>query len=227
MKRWWKPTAHWRTPWRSVRAGSSAPYQRSSTTSWHAARVVLAAVEQRHRRVEPTTSRRRRRRILVLVVGRRALASRREEAAAAAEVGVAGPAASAAVQAVYVQRRGTGGAQLSRWWSQTGRERRRGRGHHGGGGGREAGVDARRRAGHGDGMQGSLGASRRVLSCRVWPPYHWLAAESAKYLASRAVFLFLYFLFSFFTKIYFRFGNLQEYIPAALLPGTAGRQGHF
>jgi len=30
---------------------------------------------------------------------------------------------------------------------------------------------------------------------------------------------FFYFLFSFFTKIYFRFGNLQEYIPAAPLPG--------
>ena len=27
------------------------------------------------------------------------------------------------------------------------------------------------------------------------------------------------FLFSFFTKIYFRFGNLQEYTPAAQLPG--------
>ena len=36
-----------------------------------------------------------------------------------------------------------------------------------------------------------------------------------------AVFLFLYFLFSFFTKIYFRFGNLQKYTPAAQLP--AGR----
>ena len=35
-----------------------------------------------------------------------------------------------------------------------------------------------------------------------------------------AVFLFLYFLFSFFTKIYFRFGNLQEYTPAAPLPGV-------
>jgi len=34
-----------------------------------------------------------------------------------------------------------------------------------------------------------------------------------------AVFLFLYFLFSFFTKIYFRFGNLQEYTPAAPLQG--------
>ena len=28
-----------------------------------------------------------------------------------------------------------------------------------------------------------------------------------------SVFLFLYFLFLFFTKIYFRFGNLQEYTP--------------
>ena len=37
--------------------------------------------------------------------------------------------------------------------------------------------------------------------------------------AVMAVFLFLYFLFSFFTKIYFRFGNLQEYTPAAPLPG--------
>ena len=32
-------------------------------------------------------------------------------------------------------------------------------------------------------------------------------------------FLFFYFLFLFFTKIYFRFRNLQEYTPAAPLPG--------
>ena len=32
-------------------------------------------------------------------------------------------------------------------------------------------------------------------------------------------FLFFYFLFLFFTKIYFRFGNLQKYTPAARLPG--------
>ena len=35
----------------------------------------------------------------------------------------------------------------------------------------------------------------------------------------RALFLFLYFLFPFFTKIYFRFENLQKYTPAAPLPG--------
>ena len=34
-----------------------------------------------------------------------------------------------------------------------------------------------------------------------------------------AVFLFFYFLFLFFTKIYFRFGNLKKYTPAAPLPG--------
>jgi len=34
-----------------------------------------------------------------------------------------------------------------------------------------------------------------------------------------AVFLFFYFLFPFFTKIYFRFGKLQKYTPAAPLPG--------
>ena len=34
-----------------------------------------------------------------------------------------------------------------------------------------------------------------------------------------AIFLFFYFLFSFFTKIYFRFRNLQEYTPAAPLQG--------
>ena len=34
-----------------------------------------------------------------------------------------------------------------------------------------------------------------------------------------AVFLFFYFLFSFFTKIYFYFRNLQEYTPAAPLSG--------
>jgi len=33
------------------------------------------------------------------------------------------------------------------------------------------------------------------------------------------VFLFFYFLFSFFIKIYFRFQNLQEYTLAAPLPG--------
>ena len=32
-------------------------------------------------------------------------------------------------------------------------------------------------------------------------------------------FLYLYFLFSFFIKIYFRFGNLQEYTLVARLPG--------
>ena len=38
-------------------------------------------------------------------------------------------------------------------------------------------------------------------------------------LTGPAVFLFLYFIFSFFTKIYFRFRNLQEYTPTARLPG--------
>ena len=42
LKRWWKPTAHWRRPWRSVRAGSSAPYQSSSTTSWYSPRLNSA-----------------------------------------------------------------------------------------------------------------------------------------------------------------------------------------
>ena len=32
-------------------------------------------------------------------------------------------------------------------------------------------------------------------------------------------FLFFYFLFPFFTKIYFRYGNLQKYTPSAQLPG--------
>ena len=36
-----------------------------------------------------------------------------------------------------------------------------------------------------------------------------------------AVFLFLYFIFMFFTKIYYQFGNLQKYTPAVPLP--AGR----
>ena len=36
---------------------------------------------------------------------------------------------------------------------------------------------------------------------------------------ARALFLFLYFSISFFTKIYFCFRNLQEYTPAAPLPG--------
>ena len=37
--------------------------------------------------------------------------------------------------------------------------------------------------------------------------------------SSGRFFYFLYFLFSFFTKIYFHFQNLQEYTPAAPLPG--------
>ena len=37
-----------------------------------------------------------------------------------------------------------------------------------------------------------------------------------------AVFLFLYFLFSFFTKIYFRVRNLHEYTPPAPLSGGRG-----
>ena len=37
--------------------------------------------------------------------------------------------------------------------------------------------------------------------------------------SENAVFLFFYFLFSFFTKIYFCFRNLQEYTPAAPLLG--------
>ena len=39
---------------------------------------------------------------------------------------------------------------------------------------------------------------------------------------ARALFLFLYFSISFFTKIYFCFRNLQEYTPAAPLPGGRG-----
>ena len=46
----------------------------------------------------------------------------------------------------------------------------------------------------------------------------WLAASSCVR-PDAAGFLFLYFLFLFFTKIYFRFGNLQKYTPAARLPG--------
>ena len=38
-----------------------------------------------------------------------------------------------------------------------------------------------------------------------------------------AVFLFLYFLFLFFIKIYFRFGILQKYTPAAQLPPPGSR----
>jgi len=40
-------------------------------------------------------------------------------------------------------------------------------------------------------------------------------------------FFIFYFLFSFFTKIYFRFENLQEYTPAAPLPGGSGAAGAF
>ena len=42
------------------------------------------------------------------------------------------------------------------------------------------------------------------------------------------VFYFIFFISIFYKKIYFRFGNLQKYIPAAPLPGgrdLAGRQG--
>ena len=54
-----------------------------------------------------------------------------------------------------------------------------------------------------------------VCLCRTFPPFGLKATRRLVH----AVFLFLYFLFSFFTKIYFRFGNLQEYTPAAPLPG--------
>jgi len=50
--------------------------------------------------------------------------------------------------------------------------------------------------------------------------------------SGRVVFLFLYFLFSFFTKIYFCFRNLQKYTPSRPAAGrsgpsrpAAGRQG--
>ena len=40
--------------------------------------------------------------------------------------------------------------------------------------------------------------------------------------AVRCAVFFLYFIFLFFTKIYFYFRNLQEYTPAAPLPGSRG-----
>ena len=56
----------------------------------------------------------------------------------------------------------------------------------------------------------------------------WAVGDLA---CGRGVLAVFYFLFSFFTKIYFRFENLQEYTPAALLPGgrdlAVGRQGYF
>ena len=59
-----------------------------------------------------------------------------------------------------------------------------------------------------------VAASAKLTGSESLAWRHWASAGSAW-----ADFLFLYFIFSFFTKIYFCFQNLQEYTPAALLPG--------
>ena len=51
---------------------------------------------------------------------------------------------------------------------------------------------------------------------------HTLQVAGVDEASSNALFLFLYFLFPFFIKIYFRFGNLQKYTSAAPLPGGRG-----
>ena len=53
---------------------------------------------------------------------------------------------------------------------------------------------------------------------RHYGPF-FVPGQPAKPVQNTAVFLFFYFIFLFFTKIYFRFGNLQEYTPSARLPG--------
>ena len=73
-------------------------------------------------------------------------------------------------------------------------------------------------------------AGPRRIAGRRWAGHRSerVARSSARATGS-AVFLFLYFLFPFFTKIYFQFGNLQKYTPAAPLPGgrdlAAGGRG--
>ena len=70
-----------------------------------------------------------------------------------------------------------------------------------------------------------LGSLRWALasSCSAWVQHARrpcpLRGCAPACTAMRAVFLFFYFLFLFFTKIYFRFRNLQKYTPTAPLPG--------
>ena len=60
-----------------------------------------------------------------------------------------------------------------------------------------------------------LGLTDRMGCVVIWLPGRVLVCWHG----SRAVFfIFFIFIFSFFTKIYFRFRNLQEYTPAAQLP---------
>ena len=53
----------------------------------------------------------------------------------------------------------------------------------------------------------------------VLPSAPAVGLHAAHVLPSVALFLFLYFLFSFFTKIYFQYYNLQFCTPTALLGG--------
>ena len=85
----------------------------------------------------------------------------------------------------------------------------------------------------GTGWDGTAVSERRKTSgfdvegCKAGPgkdePAHYVAFRPFATKQLYAVFLFLYFLFSFFTKIYFRFGNLQEYTR----PPGSGAAGAF
>ena len=63
-------------------------------------------------------------------------------------------------------------------------------------------------------------AARVVSSSKASQPsiHTWARPDEVHAPAANARFFYI-FLFSFFTKIYFRFGNLQEYTPVAPLPG--------
>ena len=75
-------------------------------------------------------------------------------------------------------------------------------------------------------MNREVGEVLRLLM--RWQRQRGREAEKSRH-REAAVFLFFYFLFQFFTKIYFRFGNLQKYTSSApLLCGrdpAARRQG--
>ena len=75
-------------------------------------------------------------------------------------------------------------------------------------------------------MNREVGEVLRLLM--RWQRQRGREAEKSRH-REAAVFLFFYFLFQFFTKIYFRFGNLQKYTSSAPLLGgrdpAARRQG--
>ena len=75
---------------------------------------------------------------------------------------------------------------------------------------------------HGPKKKEQWKAQRRPKSTSKSP---WLPTSPSP--PARSFFYFFIFYFRFFIKIYFRFQNLQKYIPAALLPGGRDLVGVF